>query len=212
MSTTGKCPHCNEVLDPKPKRKRKCPHCRETIVIRKGELYTEQGAQEYDAKQKEEREIKYWANRLSRFGITRGQLERQRASLAKEWGFQPSMNDAVWRILNERVTRVRRHQDRQMLYDEMGMLARSEGKDPIPYLVEARKCELLDMKGSSWIKRVRVLTCNDSGVCPACKKLAAKSIPIDKALAELPIPKLCQNEKGCRCWYSGIVDTDAAVW
>ena len=209
MSTTGKCPHCNGVLDPKPKRKRKCPHCRETIIIRKGELYTEQGAQEYDAKQKEEREIKYWANRLR---ISRGQLERQRASLAKEWGSQPSVNDAVWRILNERVVKVRDLQDRKILYLEMSMVARDEGKDPQPYLAESAKCELLDMKESSWIKKVQVETCNDDEVCPACKKLAAKPIPIDKALAELPIPKLCQNEEGCRCWYNGIVDTDAAVW
>lgn len=44
---------------------------------------------------------------------------------------------------------------------------------------------------------VYIVTCNDSYVCPKCKKLASRKIPIDK-VPELPYEK-CTSEIGCRC-------------
>jgi hypothetical protein len=32
------CPHCDKVIEPRPRRGRKCPHCGEPIVVRKGAL------------------------------------------------------------------------------------------------------------------------------------------------------------------------------
>jgi hypothetical protein len=46
------CPHCDKVIEPRPRRNRKCPHCREPIVLRQGALLTPAGAQAHDDKQK----------------------------------------------------------------------------------------------------------------------------------------------------------------
>jgi hypothetical protein len=57
--------------------------------------------------------------------------------------------------------------------------------------------ELEQMKKAG-IKVVEISTCNDSMVCPTCKKLASKKYKINE-VPELPIEK-CTSENGCRCW------------
>jgi hypothetical protein len=42
------CPHCEKVIDPRPRRSRKCPHCREPVVVRKGALLTASDAAALD--------------------------------------------------------------------------------------------------------------------------------------------------------------------
>jgi hypothetical protein len=44
------CPHCDQVIEPRPRRARKCPHCREPIVVRKGALVTPADATAPDQK------------------------------------------------------------------------------------------------------------------------------------------------------------------
>jgi hypothetical protein len=46
----ARCPHCQQTIDPPPKRSRKCPHCREPIELRKGKLLTPEAAEALDAK------------------------------------------------------------------------------------------------------------------------------------------------------------------
>lgn len=55
---------------------------------------------------------------------------------------------------------------------------------------------------SEGVTHVKTLTCNDQHVCSECRKLSGQSIPIDKALSQMPIPHVCTSEMGCRCWYT----------
>ena len=50
------CPHCNQLLNPPPKRSRKCPECRKPIVVRRGCLLTEAEAAEFDEQLDDARE------------------------------------------------------------------------------------------------------------------------------------------------------------
>jgi hypothetical protein len=52
------CPHCHVPIDPPPKRSRKCPHCRQPIVVRRGQLLTDEGVAEFEERLEERREAK----------------------------------------------------------------------------------------------------------------------------------------------------------
>ena len=191
-----RCPYCGEALDAKPKRKKKCPHCGQPIFVRQGVLRTKEQAGTDD-----------WLKRLEYLGITRKEFERHRQQLAKQFGFEPAINDTVWRILNNRIASTQSHQDLRLVYQEMARLVKMEGKDPTPYSAKARTQELLEIKEGGLWNRVTIHTANDDLVCPACRELAKKTFPIDEALRTLPIPNLCQSERGCRCSYG--IDTDS---
>ena len=90
----------------------------------------------------------------------------------------------------------------------MAHIAREEAKDPKPYVAETARCELLELKKSGVISRVRINTRNDSFVCPACREASTRTYGLDEALKTMPIPNLCQSENGCRCWYTAVVDID----
>jgi hypothetical protein len=60
------------------------------------------------------------------------------------------------------------------------------------YLYELDKCRNSDMK------YVKIYNCNDSDVCPACRKVAKRKYKIDE-VPEFPLAN-CTNEGGCRCW------------
>jgi len=193
--TGSKCPYCNAPLEKKPARKKKCPHCGNPIFVKEGRLLTE-----------DQKLVEEWLDRLEMFGITRQTFEQHREQLAKQFGSQPSVNDTVWRILNSLVARTVDHSQAKLLYNEMAYLVRGEDKDPSPYLAEAAKHELLNLKESGVVSRVRVNTVNDDIVCPKCRGLAEKTFTIEQALNDMPIPNACENEDGCRCWYSPVVD------
>lgn len=178
------CPYCNQALDPKPKRKKNCPHCNGTIYVSKGKLLTEEG-----------KFIDVWVNRLDEHGVTPGQFQIERQRLSKQFGFQASLNDTVWRILNTLVTK-----DAEKAYDLMATLAREENKIPTPYLAESAKHRLLNYKKDG-MKKVTVRTCNDDFVCPSCRAIEGKVFSIDQALRDMPIPHMCTSDYGCRCFY-----------
>ncbi|MDY6876175.1 MAG: hypothetical protein SWK90_08250 [Chloroflexota bacterium] len=194
-SRESKCPYCDALLEKKPARKTKCPHCGNHIFVRRGRLLTE-----------DQKLVEEWLDRLGAFGITRQAFNQHREQLAEQFGFQPSVNDTVWRVLNLLVASTADHSQAKILYNEMVHLVRSEGKDPKPYLVEAAKHELLSLKESGVVSRVRVNTVNDGLVCSKCRALAEKTFTIEQALNDMPIPNACESEDGCRCWYSPVVD------
>ena len=124
-----KCPNCGLELQTKPIRKEKCPHCGGYILVRHGELVTEEQAKIMD-----------WLVRLEVFGITRKDFDRQRDALSKQFGTRASVNDTIWRILNNLSLRTARNSALlEQVYREMASLASSEGKDPTQYLIEAEK-------------------------------------------------------------------------
>lgn len=184
------CPYCKEELKEAPTRKKKCPNCGNYIFVRKGELLTEEQAT-----------IKDWINRLERLDLTEEMFEIHRAALVKQFGKPPLINDVIWRFLNAQLTKSRDFFNLKIVYLEMARLVSMEGKDPKPYLVKACKMELLELKKSGTSK-VKVYTCNDNLVCSECRKLENKVFTIAEALETMPVPHLCQNQNGCRCWWN----------
>ncbi len=62
-----KCPYCEFELEEKPTRKKKCPNCSEYIIVRQGELYTEEQA-----------EIMYQVGILEQYGASQKMFEEAR--------------------------------------------------------------------------------------------------------------------------------------
>lgn len=124
-----KCPSCNSVLQAKPTRKQACPYCNKFILVRNGELVTEEQATILD-----------WLGTLEYFGITRKDFDEQRSELSKKFGVQASVNDTLWRIFNNLIiTYARNEVALEQIYREMAKLVSGEGKDPTQYLVKAEK-------------------------------------------------------------------------
>ncbi|RJP46306.1 MAG: hypothetical protein C4583_19210 [Anaerolineaceae bacterium] len=124
-----KCPNCNLELQTRPSRKENCPYCGDFILVRHGKLVTEEQAKVMD-----------WLVRLEIFGVTRRDFDRQREALSKQFGNRASVNDTVWRILNNLILRLGKSSVLlEQVYREMASLASNEGKDPTQYLIQAKK-------------------------------------------------------------------------
>lgn len=125
----SKCPYCGMVLQAKPTQKQECPTCHKNIIVRNGELVTEEQAT-----------IKEWLERLAGFGIDQREFNYCRDDLSREFSSQASVNDTVWRILNNLVLiHAGNNKSLELIYGEMSRLVSSEGKDPTKYLIEAEK-------------------------------------------------------------------------
>lgn len=138
-------------------------------------------------------------------------FDAARDQLSQEFGARASVNDTVWRMLNDAVMQERNLEKLLYLYLKMGDLVASEGKDPQPYVKRAMayRAEMnraeLESIGKHY-KYVVVLTANDDYVCESCMALEEKRILISEALVEMPIPHCCTSPRGCRCFFS--VDLD----
>jgi hypothetical protein len=122
-----RCPNCNSTLQTKPARKQECPFCKQLILVRNGELVTEEEASIID-----------WLASLEYFGITRKEFDKQRNELSKKFGTKATVNDTVWQILNILVSNHANNDIAlEQVYREMAKLVSGEGKDPIQYLLEA---------------------------------------------------------------------------
>lgn len=127
FSQSKKCPYCNEALSSPPTRKQKCPHCDQFIYVRQGKLVT-----------KDQSTIIDWLSKLESYGITREYFQKQRKDLSAQFGFKANVNDTIWRILNQLVTKYANSpNDLRQIYQLMSSHASSEGKDPSPYLEQA---------------------------------------------------------------------------
>lgn len=126
----SKCPNCNMTLPARPTRKQECPHCSRLILVRNGELVTEEQASILD-----------WLARLEGLGVTRKDFDKHRSELSKQFGVQQAaVNDTIWRILNKLVLVYARSDSHlEQIYREMAKLTSSEGNDPTQYLVEAER-------------------------------------------------------------------------
>lgn len=121
-----KCPYCNKVLQTKPERKSPCPFCGNSILVRMGNLVTEEDAQ-----------IEDW---LTRTDITRTQFDKTRERLSQQFNQRASVNDTIWRLLNELVAKYATHPSSlEQVYRHMSAFMSGEGKDPTMYLIEAEK-------------------------------------------------------------------------
>ncbi len=191
--TLTSCPYCFIELEKQPTLRIKCPHCEKLIVVRNGQLITEQEA-----------EIDHVLKQLERFGIDKIQFEKHYQTLSKKTGKQASVNDTVWRILNELVGEAQNYFTKKQIYFEMARFSRMEGRDTKPYIVEAARMELLEIMESG-LEKVQINNVNDDHVCEACRAVEGKTFTISEALSDMPIPNLCQNQE-CRCGYVSIFE------
>lgn len=122
----SKCPYCNKVLPIKPERKAPCPFCGKFILVRMGDLVTEEDAH-----------IEDW---LMRTGISRTQFDKTREHLSQQFNQRASVGDTIWSLLNELVAKYATHPSSlEQVYRHMSALMSGEGKDPTMYLLEAEK-------------------------------------------------------------------------
>jgi DNA-directed RNA polymerase subunit RPC12/RpoP len=122
-----KCPNCGKELPIKPTHKQECPQCGGIILVRNGDLVTE-----------EQVTIMDWLVRLEGFGITRNYFDKQRDELTKQFGARASVNDTLWWILNRLILNFARNNGLlEQVYREMASLISSEGRDPTQFLIEA---------------------------------------------------------------------------
>ncbi len=187
------CPYCLVELEQQLSPIKKCPNCGHLIVVRKGILVT-----------KEEAEIHDVLIRLEQFGISKEQFTKHNQELAKQSDKQASVNDTVWRILNELVVEKQSYFEKKQIYFEMARFSRMEGRDTKPYIVEVARMELLDIMESG-LEKVKMTNVNDDQVCEACRAVQGKTFTISEALSDMPIPNLCQNDE-CRCRYVAKLD------
>lgn len=144
-----KCPNCFEVLLTKPKRKQECPHCKKFIFVRKGELVTEDESMIID-----------WLDFFEEFEISRrlglvefedAQIIRQnsrlriyetREKLRDKLGYQPTIPETIWEILNEFLMKYRGDDYAlEQIHSAMARWAIIEVKDPTQYVLEAERLQ-----------------------------------------------------------------------
>jgi hypothetical protein len=70
---TATCPHCEKIIEPRPRRNRKCPHCREPLVVRKGAILPPDGAAAPEPK-KDEAPVPDPVPRFARYKMFRSAL------------------------------------------------------------------------------------------------------------------------------------------
>lgn len=122
-----KCPNCDAALQSLPSRKQECPHCGRLILVRQGDLVTEEQAQIMD-----------WMTRLEVLGVSSRDFQTHHRNLSKQFGHSASINDTVWRILNSLVVQYANDKSAlEHIYREMAAVVSSEGKDPTQYLEQA---------------------------------------------------------------------------
>ena len=124
-----KCPNCNQSLEKKPARKKKCPQCGQYIYVRSGKLVTEAEASITD-----------WLTRLEGYGVTDKDFVKHHKELSAQFGFPASVNDTVWRILNDlKIQYANEPHTQAFISREMASLVSSEGKDPTQFLLESEQ-------------------------------------------------------------------------
>jgi hypothetical protein len=144
-----KCPNCFKELPTKLKRKKECPHCGKFIFVRKSQLVTE-----------DESIIIDWLDFFEEFEISRhpnlvefeeAQILRKssrqgiyetRERLREKLGYQPTVPDTIWAILNEFLIKYTGDDlALEQIHRAMARLASSEVKDPTQYVLEADKLQ-----------------------------------------------------------------------
>ncbi len=107
-----RCPNCGQTLETKPTKKQDCPHCGKSILVRGGELVTE-----------EEAKIRDWLLRLEWFEIRRDDFNNYRSQLSKKFGTQAGVNDTIWSIFNHLIIKYGKNLNMlYRVYQEMASL------------------------------------------------------------------------------------------
>jgi hypothetical protein len=185
-----KCPYCGFEFPQKPTRKKTCPSCAQTVIVRQGILLTV-----------EEASIEDWLKIENFLALDRKGFREFQKKVSEQTNIKASVHETCWFILRHFMSLTTKAHEKKWLYLGMSRLSRMEGKSGKDFLACAFKVELLDWKAND-VTKVKISTVNDDGVCKKCKSMSKKAIPIDQAIAELPVPYACDSEDGCRCSYT----------
>ena len=225
------CPYCQTIFEKTPSRKKKCPACNNYIYVRTLPYTCQRVLATEKAIPIIERYWKYyhassikqvgrfsqikenkWLGHLKAYGITKEEFDSEKEELSKKYGMQASTRDTFWKIFNKLI-RVHANdlQTLIQIYFDKALFLNEEAKDAFYALEIGIKYELLHLKGTGIIKKVKII--NDDKSCPLCRELNNKILDIDEALEIMPIPlkectfKLFDMNRGfCRCMYVPIVE------
>jgi len=207
------CPYCKKELLKFPTRKTRCSYCDNFIYVRTRPsdrqriLVTKKEAKALEFKKSLED---------SNLGFTEEKYLKIRERLNKRFGFNPSEGDILWGMSNQLLQEAMKKGDwdsMKMIYFEQALFLHQSGKDCFKLLQESAKCELRRYQQNDVVKKVEILTAGDQS-CLVCQKLAGKTLTIEEAFRDMPIPvKDCSHKINpeaptgwCRCCYISVVE------
>lgn len=200
INTDKRCPHCHQEVPGERKRQFKCPSCEKPVYVRtKHGLFPRNYFTEAEARA---------VDGFGRVDTKPAEFEVNRQALAKSHGFEPSLPDVLWRVMNSRIPTLRDPHELKMHHFLMAMILHGEGKDPRRMKQESIRWALEDFKrGAGNSARVEVITCGEDS-CEACRALARRKLTVGAALANpSSLVANCTKDENaggfgwCRCDY-----------
>ncbi len=150
---------------------------------------------------------------LGPFGIDEHHFRIKEQSLFQRFGRPPTKSDVVWGLFNDALARERDLHNVKRLHFGMALFLLREGRDPFEHLQHAARAELLDLKASGVVRKVKIGAAGNG--CDACNRLDGKVLTIARALREMPIPNRSCTEllddddyrfAWCRCTYLAVLN------
>jgi len=184
-----------------PKRRAACPSCGEPILVRKGQLYTEDEGRAID-----------WCSRLQ---FDEAEFQQVRKKLSAHFGREASCADTMWRMMHEALQANPTWHARKMSYFQMARFLWEEKRDCLEVRRQSVRMELAGWKEASdeglldlRSVRLKVIT-SRAASCPECRKLDGHLFTYEEAESGMPLPvATCTHEKAegqpcgwCRCDY-----------
>jgi len=187
-----KCPHCNCLLDPSPKRKKKCLSCGEYICVRQDP---------YD------RSKIHYVNEDTALCLDMlRDLQISEKSYTDARNNAPdnrSLGDIIWSLVTTKKKAAAERSDWDTIADiaySQSKYYRFAGKDYFPLLQESVAARLRAAMKTG-VTHVQIITSRDDRVCEKCKVLDGKEYTLKEALEIMPLPVACDDD-WCRCVYS----------
>jgi uncharacterized Zn finger protein (UPF0148 family) len=180
--TEANCPYCLSILAKVPSRKAKCPNCGEVILIRDGKMVTEKEAKRIDERWK-------ILGALKDFNILEPEFNRLVEEQRNKLNADPDPIELILSIAIEQAGRIKNLEALEMHLDKLAYSLNKAGKEYRDYQVKARLTSLNHLKQNG-AKTVKISASVTS--CPNCLESKNKILPIDEAIATMPLPnKLC---------------------
>jgi hypothetical protein len=138
---------------------------------------------------------------IASFGATLADLIKAHDALEKRFDVAPHAGDIIWSIYQEIGTRRQDARTLSQLHFSQADFLRKEGRNNRTILEAAHRQFLLANREAFEECRISVTGIPDDRRCDACSKLDGQLFSFPEALEQLPVPRLCVSEEGCRCSY-----------
>ncbi len=213
-----KCPYCSAIIDQEPKGKFKCLSCKSEIHIQKSgkeiKLLTKDERERINAERKERAAENRYFNFFQDLNVQRSYLEQRRNDWFRQMGEKANYPDLTWSLSHELLQRFgksKKYFEMKMLYLQMALMQKQEGKEFFHLLQEARKMELYDIRkqmsgfNDDMFKiKYKVVIIGGESDCLVCSALNNKKFTIEEVFETMPLPaKNCTHDGGwCTCCYA----------